>query len=249
MALLARLALILAVRTAHKILSAKPMHDSKIRIIQHGNEHETVIIIDDFVADPDQLIAAASMLSFSAIGLHYPGVRAPVPPFLAARCLNSVLDLIVQTFALSGPPAKTETYFSLVTTQPQELEPIQRLPHFDGVEKDRIAVLHFLGKSEAGGTAFFRHLSTGFETVNAERLVPFTSSLEQDITHHGIADEGYICGDTSIYAQIAHYEALYNRAIIYRGNTLHCANIPDGMALPNDPETGRLTVNTFLNVR
>jgi Family of unknown function (DUF6445) len=225
------------------------MAHAKIQVVQHGREGQTVIIIDDYVPDPEQLIAAASMLSFSAIGLHYPGLRATVPPFLATRCLDPVRNLIMRTFALADPPADIETYFSLVTTQPQALKPIQRLPHFDGVEQGRIAVLHFLGRSEQGGTAFFRHRSTGFESVNAQRLAHFTTNLDTDIARHGLPDAGYISGDTAIYEQIADYDARFNRAIIYRGNTLHCANIPEGMALPADPETGRLTVNSFLNTR
>jgi Family of unknown function (DUF6445) len=232
-----------------RVCNGDTMNFKKTQIVEHGAERETVIVIDDFVADPQQLVTAASMLSFSAIGLHYPGLRALVPPFLAARCLDPVQDLIARTFALTVPPKEVETYFSLVTNQPNELKPIQRLPHFDGVEHERIAVLHFLGQSEEGGTAFFRHRSTGYETVNAARFADFTAKLDADIARHGMPDAGYISGDTAIYEQIAHYEARFNRAIIYRGNTLHCANIPEGMALPADPETGRLTVNSFLNAR
>jgi len=56
----------------------------------------------------------------------------------------------------------------------------------------------------------------------------------------------YIAGDTPIFEQVARHEALFNRAILYRSNTLHCAAIPPGMVFSTDPASGRLTVNTFL---
>jgi Family of unknown function (DUF6445) len=87
---------------------------------------------------------------------------------------------------------------------------------------------------------------TGFETVSEGRLDRYTNAFEADLARHGSPPAAYISGDTPIFEQIAHYEARFNRVIIDRGHTLHCAAIPLGMALPSDPQTGRLTVNTFV---
>lgn len=193
------------------------------------------------------LIADAEMLSFRTIGPHYPGVRAEVHRAMQARFLGGVEALIAETFGIARPFTDVECAYSLVTTPPSGLTPIQRLPHFDNTDPARIAVLHYLARGEEGGTSFYRHRTTGFETVTQQRLAPYSTALETDVAAHGPIGPAYIAGDTPIFERIAHYEARFNRAIIYRGYALHCADIPDGMALPADPAAGRLTVNTFIN--
>lgn len=40
-----------------------------------------------------------------------------------------------------------------------------------------IAILHYLSPEERGGMGFYRHISTGFETVGASRHGPNLESL------------------------------------------------------------------------
>ncbi len=218
------------------------------RVVQ-GTEQQPVLVVDNFFENPDMLIADAEMLSFRPIGPHYPGIRAEVHSAMLGRFLGGVEALIAETFGIARPFTDVECAYSLVTTPPSSLTPIQRLPHFDNTDPGRIAVLHYLTCGEEGGTSFYRHRSTGFETVTLDRLAPYSTALEADVAAHGPIAPAYIGGDTPIFERIAHYEVQFNRAIIYRGHTLHCADIPDGMALPTDPATGRLTVNTFINGR
>ena len=222
------------------------MKTGDVRIFRQGDEHQPLILIDDFAADPDALIEDAAMLRLEPIGAHYPGLRAPVPRGLVARLLSPVSALIGEVFGVDPDRGGRESWYSLVTTPPAGLAPIQRLPHFDGVEADRIAVLLFLGRAERGGTAFYRHRSTGFETVTAERLSAYDAALRADIGREGLPPAGYIAGDTPLYERIARHEARFNRLLIYRGHTLHCADIPPDLPLSTDPREGRLTVNTFL---
>lgn len=56
------------------------------------------------------------------------------------------------------------------SADPQSLAPIQRLPHVDGLEPDRLAILVYLSGAETGGTAFYRQRATGYETVDAARF-------------------------------------------------------------------------------
>ncbi len=224
--------------------SQKPL---KWSLTHYGHEQHPVIIIDDFAADPDALIADASMLSFRPIGPHYPGIRAPVPAAMVSRFVDSVSDLIAVTFGANVPFTETECCYSIVTTPPENLTPIQRLPHFDSSDPGRIALLHYLSPGEEGGTSFFRHRTTGYESVNAQRQGDYSAAVERELSQFGMPGPAYVSGDTPIFEQIAHYRARFNRAIIYRGNTLHCADIPAGMALPADPATGRLTINTFIH--
>lgn len=136
--------------------------------------------------------------------------------------------------------------FSIVTTRPAELTPIQRLPHFDGLEPERIALLHYLGGPEQGGTAFYRHRRTGFETITTARHAEYDAMLHRDVAQHGLPPPAYITGDTPFYWCIARFAARPNRALIYRGHLLHCADLPAALDFTPDPRAARLTVNTFL---
>ena len=107
-------------------------------------------------------------------------------------------------------------------------------------------MLLFLGHGEQGGTAFYRQRSTGFESVDALRLDRFKAELEAGVQKHGMPNPSYIAGDTPLYECIAVQPARFNRALVYAGNTLHCAYLPPEVALSSDPLAGRLTLNLFL---
>jgi hypothetical protein len=216
-----------------------------LSVVGHGVEREPVVVIDDFARDPQRFVDDAGFLAFRPIGPHYPGVRAPVAPAMLRDLLAALEPVVAEVFGPCGIDT-VDAFYSLVTTPPSALAPIQRLPHFDGVERERLALLHFLSSDERSGTAFYRHRSTGFETVNADRLAPYREALDVDLKRHGMPEPGYIGGDTPIFEQIARHGGRFNRAILYRSNTLHCADIPEDMAFVADPEAGRLTVNTFI---
>ncbi|KQN28542.1 hypothetical protein ASF00_11475 [Sphingomonas sp. Leaf34] len=223
------------------------MIDSAATIHVQGEERRPLIAIDDFWSDPQGLREDAASLKMGMIGPHYPGVRAPVPPRLAETMRRRIAPLLAEHFGLDPAPAVSEAYYSLVTTAPAELAPIQRLPHFDGVEPRRIAMLLFLGHGEQGGTAFYRQRVTGYESVDATRLDRFKAHLDREVQTHGLPDAAYIAGDTALYERIAVQPARFNRALIYAGNTLHCADLPPQVTLSADPLVGRLTLNLFLS--
>ncbi|MBU6206515.1 MAG: hypothetical protein KGQ42_02380 [Alphaproteobacteria bacterium] len=205
-----------------------------------------MLIIDDFVADPVALRAKAQALIYKPMGKHYPGVRASVAPQDVAAYLAPVEQIIMETFGLHTPPRLVEAMYSLVTTPPARLTPIQRIPHYDGLQPGCLALLHYLGEAEMGGTGFYRHKSTGFEQITADNHSAYDAALHRDVAHHGLPAPAYIGGDTPLFERIARYEARFNRAIIYRGHVLHCADLPAHPNLSADPQAGRLTVNTFL---
>jgi Family of unknown function (DUF6445) len=213
--------------------------------MRHGDEAQPVVVIDEFAADPQSLIDDAGFLGFAERGIHYPGIRAEVHAALVRRLIFGLETIISEVFSNERFEV-LEAWYSLVTKGPDALTPIQRLPHFDGVEPDRLALLLYLGQEEKGGTAFYRHRSTGFESIDTPRFEPFKMALEADIARHGAPGPGYIAGDTALYERIAFHQAKFNRAILYRGNTLHCADIPADLTLSPDPAVGRLTVNIFL---
>ena len=211
-----------------------------------GEERQPVIVIDDFAPEFPAFRAAAETAAFLPMRGHYPGIRAPVAVETVHKFLAPVHELISSTFGLAGPATLIESFYSIVTTPPERLTPIQRLPHFDGLEVGRIAMVHYLSDGDQGGTAFYRHRASGYETISAERHPPYDAALHRDVAAHGMPAPAYIAGDTPIFQQISRFGARPNRVLIYRGCALHCADLPRGIALSPDPRLGRLTVNTFL---
>jgi hypothetical protein len=220
--------------------------DAKIEVVRHGREQQPVILIDDMLAEPGKWRAEAERAHYERIGPYYPGLRAFVAEGAATRMRDELYGLIGQTFGLDPVPPVLECYYSVVTTPPEALAPIQRLPHVDGLEPDRIAILIYLSGAETGGTAFYRQRATGFETLDAERYPEFEAALRAGIAEHGMPPPAYIAEDTPLYEKIASYEARPNRAIIYRSRALHCAEIAPGTLLPARAASGRLTINSFL---
>jgi hypothetical protein len=219
---------------------------AKIELAHHGNERQPILVIDDVLANPEAWRDEAARLQFRPIGPHYPGLRAPVAEAKAQAMRDELAPLLAETFDVKPVPPVFECYFSIVTTPPQALAPIQRLPHVDGLESDRIAILIFLSGTEAGGTAFYRQRATGFETLDRERFPRFEAELRAGVAQHGLPPAAYIGGDTPLYEQIASYEARPNRALIYRSRSLHCAEIAEDAQLSANPRSGRLTINSFL---
>jgi hypothetical protein len=217
---------------------------ARLRVERQGAEAQPVIVVDDLLAAPERWREAAERARYCRIGPHYPGLRAPVPGEAASALREALAGPIAETFGLAPP--LLECFFSIVTTGPEALAPIQRLPHFDGLEPERIAILVYLSGPEQGGTAFYRQRSTGFESVDAARFPIFEAALKAGVAEHGLPPPAYIAGDTPLYESIARYEARPNRALVYRGHILHCAAIPPGAALTADPARGRLSVNAFL---
>jgi hypothetical protein len=220
---------------------------ARVEIVRQGREGQPVVVIDDMLSDPDQWRQVAAQARFAPIRPFHPGVSVAVPARLAAQLRDELEPLIGATFALDPVPPASSCFLSLVTTPPEALAPIQRLPHVDGLEAERIAILVYLAGTEKGGTAFFRQRATGFETVDAERRPAFEAALEAGLAEHGEPPAAYMGGDTALYERIGLYEARPNRGLIYRSHMLHSAAIVPGAELPEAAASGRLTLNAFLS--
>lgn len=213
-----------------------------------GREGAPVVVVDDFAAEPERLAEAASARPFSRNGIHYPGVRAAAPSAYLGERVDLIRQILVEVFGAVRGAVLAECNFSLVTQDPATLTPIQRLPHFDGADAGRIAVLHYLCGPQMGGTSFYRHVSTGFETITPDRLSAYDAALREDVAREGLPG-GYFTAPSPLFEPIFTLPARYNRLAVYRGISLHSGDIPAGFAFDPDPRTGRLTVNTFLQVR
>lgn len=220
---------------------------ARIEIVRQGREEQPVIVVDDMLSQPDLWRQVAARAVFGPIRPFHPGVSAVVPARLSNQLRDELAPLVGETFGLDPVPPASSCFLSLVTTSPEALTWIQRLPHIDGLEPERIAILVYLAGTDKGGTAFFRQRATGFETVGPERRPAFEAALDAGLAEHGEPPAGYVNGDTELYERIAVYEARPNRGLIYRGHSLHSAAIAPGAELPEDGTKGRLTINALLS--
>ena len=217
-----------------------------IGIRRLGREREPVVVIDGYSGMADELAARAAGAHFADGGAAYPGIRAPVDARYLDRRRDLLMQVMREVFGFRQRIELEAANFSLVTRKPEELQPIQCLPHYDDASGEVIAVMHYLRGADTGGTAFYRHRRTGFEAITPERQAEYGAALRADHEEYGMPDRRYHYGDTARFEMIGEVEPRPDRLILYRGWLLHSGVIPDPAALASDPATGRLTVNMFL---
>lgn len=210
-----------------------------------GHSEEPVVIIDDFHPELDALRAAAVNAPFARHAKFYPGVQAPADPEHLQSVAHRLTDALQEIFCVQRGVSLVQCSYSLVTTKDPELSPIQRLPHVDTVDPGRFALLHYLAGSEHGGTAFYRHRATELYVLSERNYDTYKKALEDE----GLPKAGYMRGSDDRFEMISHIEAKPNRAILYRSALLHSGFIPKDAELSSKPALGRLTLNSFFQVK
>jgi hypothetical protein len=124
----------------------------------------------------------------------------------------------------------------------------QRTPHIDTVYPLQFALLHYLCDPDFGGTSFYRHRATGFETLDEDREATYYAVRKGELSQEA-PPQRYVGDDTGHYARIGGCDAQPNRMAIYRSCLLHSGHIRDDKPLVANPRTGRLTANIFVNYR
>lgn len=217
-----------------------------------GEGRAPLVILDGATGQVGPIVSiAAALAPFPAAdGTYYPGVRRVITP--ADKAADAYVTALLRTcapfiggaFDVDGFDC-LEASFSMVTTPPERLAPAQRAPHFDSVDPDYLAVLHYLAVPPASGTAFFRQRTTGIEQVTEQNRDAFIAAARPESERLS----GYIQADNPGFEETARVEAAPDRLIIYQGALLHSGIIPPGMDFSADPRRGRLTANLFLKAR
>lgn len=218
-----------------------------LRVGTIGQESSTLAVIDDFLPDPEALRKVAPSLNWQAIGDFYPGPRAQVDAAYQAQLSQVLRFVLPRVFGRLRSVQVLRCFYSLATTRPDDLSLAQRIPHVDSYDPGQIALVHYLCPEEFGGTAFYRHSATGFETINEARSATYLRSLEAGFVRDGQPPAGYVDSGAAGFEQIGLCPAAFNRAVLFPGNLLHCANLA-GVDLPSDPLAGRLTVAAFIRL-
>jgi len=218
-----------------------------------GREGEKLLAVDRVMETPEALIDyAANEVAFAPVDGPtggYPGVRAPAPLDYVGALVRRLSPAIERAFGLKGGKlGRAECSFSIVTRRPDELAPLQRVPHVDTTDDLQFALLHYLCGREKGGTAFYRHRATGFEIITPERQGAYQAVRDAELAR-GPEQAGYITGDDPHYEQLTSVSAALDKVIVYRSRILHSGQIPGDLPLVPDPREGRLTANIFITYR
>lgn len=217
-----------------------------------GREQSPIVVIDDFSGAVEEIARLADELApFPPIkGNYYPGVRRAIGEtdqaayaYVLKTC-NEAAPFVGGAFNVASFDLE-EASFSVVSLEPDRLQPVQKAPHFDGPEPNLYALLHYLRVPSGSGTSFYRHRATGIERVTAANMSRLVAAAKLEA--EGLpADAGYIHGSDPFYEEIGRVEAVPDRLVLYHGSLLHSGIIPPDMPFTADPREGRLTANFFL---
>ena len=221
--------------------------DFHLQRLKIGREMAPLVVIDNVVSDPDDLVNVAASKQFGEVASYYPGIRAKVSLSYQQFILEHLRGVFAEEFAFeSGAVRFTACHYSLVTTPPEKLTYLQRIPHVDSVASKELAFVHYLFKADFGGTAFYRHRKTGFEFIDQDRKPEYLRCLEEEKSGPHSPPAEYIHGDTPLYELLGTQQGLFNRLVIYRRNSLHSGALSPKFVADPDPRTGRLSINGFL---
>lgn len=232
---------------ANRVLRLGRAIDVRLRHI--GIERQPLMIVDHMLDDPQSMIDAARAAAFYVPEhTHYPGVNAPLPAAYYHSVVTALRGPIEAAFGLPRAAyLKYFGFFALATTGSNEAAPIQKIPHHDSPDPSRLAMVHYLCHGRCGGTGFFRHKKTGFESVDLGRQGMYVTAAAQELAEIGRTAATYAGPDTANYELIGQADLVFNRLIVYRGHVLHSALL-ESAAGSADPAKGRLTANGFIEV-
>ena len=221
-----------------------------VDVIYIGNEKQPVMIVDNLLRSPEEVIAYAQTgVAFQKnLKDFYPGIRKPFSTDYSNNVCRELEHQLHKIFEFSEQ-SRLEALacvLSLATTKPEELRPIQSVPHIDSCDTTNIAVVHYLCQPHHGGTSFYRHRQTGYESINDSRLGDYAPKLKKEVMNEASTTFNYMNGDNNFFERTAQVDAKFNRAIFYRSNILHSGNVQAGSELSEDPRVGRLTANTLI---
>lgn len=223
-----------------------------MQVLEVGEEKNKVIILDDFLENPAELIEFAKGVEFTPYPIAierkgYPGVRAAAPARYGQLVRDRVEPIVRSQY---GIPAQAElkTYqeaLNLISVPEDNLGPLQRVPHFDASDPHFFALLLYLCDDSHGGTGFYRHRSTGFESITPERCDRYLDRSFEEL-NSSRRPKRYFSDSDGFFTRVGFVPARFNRLVIYRGGLLHSANIGGEHSINHCPETGRLTANVFI---
>jgi hypothetical protein len=112
--------------------------DFRLQKLRLGREQAPLVVIDNLVADPEDLVSVAVTKQFGEVASYYPGVRAKVSLSYQQFILEQLRGVFAEEFAFeSGAVRFTACHYSLVTMPPEKLTYLQRIPYLVVAKRTR----------------------------------------------------------------------------------------------------------------
>ena len=218
----------------------------QVRRVFMGGEQQPLMIVDNVLDQPQRMIEAAANATFyKPEHTNYPGLNAPLPLSYCHTVVNSLRGPIEAAFGLArSEHLKYFGFFAVATVDATKASPVQKIPHHDSPDPNRLALVHYFCGEPYGGTGFFRHKQTGYESIDGAREETYVPLARKELAHvEGTAK--FAGPDMTNYDLIGQVAAVFNRLVIYRSHVLHSALLAAAGA-SSDPAAGRLTANGFI---
>jgi hypothetical protein len=225
--------------------------EANIECYKVGNEQQEVLLVDNYIKGALALKERAVQINeFARADSFYPGIRMQVPQEYTMALVKNFGFFMEQFFHLEVRQIKKAvSKFSIITTRQNDLDLLQRIPHFDSPSRKGLAFVHYLQSVPGMGTSLYRHTPTSFEYVDEQRYSSYTEKIQERFPTEDAYPEGYINGSTDQFEEIASFDAVFNRLLMYRGTSLHCGKIGKDYNFDPSPATGRLTVTSFFEFK
>jgi hypothetical protein len=245
------------------------------QILRFGQEKSPVLVVDNILANAEEVRAYALGLHFGAPTWDYPGYQANCAlRGVRELCAWAARVLWTEGFALDDPQTRlrgidTESFFAAFAPS--------KTRRYSNVRTDWHSSLELLvhltpGEEQSSGTGFWRHAATGIESA-CNGPAPHDLMLRLDKTFKtdlvgGIARARKVfpqmtygqwvgmlqslmtappfpAGDYGQWKSIGSVDAVFNRLVVYPTWQFHSV-IMKKEALATSLETARLTLQSFI---
>lgn len=217
----------------------------RISIKTIGSEKNRIAFVRDVFEDPDDVISLASTARYAPADRAYPGVRSPVDDNVAGLVKSTVAAAVRTLFPAEFSELSGGTHYSFVTQRPFDSAGMPRRPHFDDTSGTLMAAVLYLSHNAHGGTGFFRHRGTGFETITDDRLSFYDTVVKTEQARFVPSKEFSSGPDHPFYERIGTAQPIFNSMVVYPGGILHSGDIDRIAPILPDVRNGRLTINAF----
>lgn len=225
-----------------------------VEVHEIGRTKSKVVVIDDLLTDAQAVVdMAAALPAFPPESTTaYPGRRYQIGP------ADNASRGVRQIMALAGPVIQShydahnyrlyEASFSLATLPPQARSPRQSIPHYDLDDPNYLAILLHLHHLPETGTVFYRHVPSDIELVTPDNAPEYRKWAQADLAQREAVPAGEAGPPDAHYERIFQIAGRFNRLAIYQGALLHSGYFAPDFDYSDDPRTGRLTVNIFIQI-
>lgn len=192
--------------------------------------------IDNFLDDPDKVIELSKKFEYSNC-LRSPGSRTEHLFYLDFEFFNWINLKICSVFY---PMEITNIRFGADTF----FQRTKKLEHDNWVHEDdvRFTAILYLNKEDTAGTSIFKPVGFGGQDLDQRAKLKYDYFINEN---NDLPDDKIkLIGDTkqennAAFVKTASAEGIYNRLVIFDGNTYHASN-------PMDTEHERLTLISFI---